>query len=252
METVVKAGYIEELKHLSRLQPAMASRCYASWAPFSQPRTDYHGSAISAENSSRLLTFSRRQTRGSLRDILQISWGRGSRYKEIEEDKEECRGWKEVDIAAEERMQARVVGRQCCRCYPPRPARAAPARKLRVLKSLFRDLRRRQSWKPNLEGISKSQIISAQKPEAFWLLLISRVSSRVDDTLDINSTKIAWSLCTTQYRLFNPRPVRAFLTTWTVRGVRPPWRSAPDGRRASQKKNSRCASTRSRDCTYCF
>ena len=40
--------------------------------------------------------------------------------------------------------------------------------------------------------------------------------------------------------LFNPRPVRAFLITRTVGGgglVRPPpWRSAPDGRRASRKK----------------
>ena len=41
---------------------------------------------------------------------------------------------------------------------------------------------------------------------------------------------------------FNPRPVRAFLITRTVRGgglVRPPpppWRSAPDGRRASRKR----------------
>ena len=41
----------------------------------------------------------------------------------------------------------------------------------------------------------------------------------------------------------NPRPVRAFLITRTVRGgggglVRPPppWRSAPDGRRASRKR----------------
>ena len=38
----------------------------------------------------------------------------------------------------------------------------------------------------------------------------------------------------------NPRPVRAFLITRTVRGggvgTSPPWRSAPDGRRASRKK----------------
>ena len=39
----------------------------------------------------------------------------------------------------------------------------------------------------------------------------------------------------------NPRPVRAFLITRTVRGgggvgTTPPWRSAPDGRRASRKK----------------
>ena len=32
----------------------------------------------------------------------------------------------------------------------------------------------------------------------------------------------------------------------------PPWRSAPDGRRASRKKTSRCVSTRSRDCIYNF
>ena len=39
--------------------------------------------------------------------------------------------------------------------------------------------------------------------------------------------------------MFNPRPVRAFLITRTVRGGwydPPPWRSAPDGRRASRKK----------------
>ena len=41
--------------------------------------------------------------------------------------------------------------------------------------------------------------------------------------------------------LFNPRPVRAFLITRTVRGggvgtTPPPWRSAPDGRRASRKR----------------
>ena len=30
----------------------------------------------------------------------------------------------------------------------------------------------------------------------------------------------------------------------------PPWRSAPDCRRASRKKNSRCVSTRSRDYTH--
>ena len=37
---------------------------------------------------------------------------------------------------------------------------------------------------------------------------------------------------------FNPRPVRAFLITRNVGGgmVRPPWRSATDGRRASRKK----------------
>ena len=38
----------------------------------------------------------------------------------------------------------------------------------------------------------------------------------------------------------NPRPVRAFLITRTVRGeggwYDPPWRSAPDGRRASRKR----------------
>ena len=39
----------------------------------------------------------------------------------------------------------------------------------------------------------------------------------------------------------NPRPVRAFLITRTVRGGGgwydpPPWRSAPDGRRASRKR----------------
>ena len=38
----------------------------------------------------------------------------------------------------------------------------------------------------------------------------------------------------------NPSPVRAFLITRTVRGIGttppPPWRSAPDGRRASCKK----------------
>ena len=41
-------------------------------------------------------------------------------------------------------------------------------------------------------------------------------------------------------RSVNPRPVRAFLITRTVRGggggTTPPWRSAPDGRRASRKK----------------
>ena len=40
---------------------------------------------------------------------------------------------------------------------------------------------------------------------------------------------------------FNPRPVRAFLITRTVRGggvgtTPPPWRSAPDGPRASRKR----------------
>ena len=35
---------------------------------------------------------------------------------------------------------------------------------------------------------------------------------------------------------FNPRPVRALLITRTVRGGGPPWRSAPDGCRASRKK----------------
>ena len=110
------------LKHLSRLQ----------W------RVDipYHGrpsrsqglttrGVILAENSSRLLTFSRRQTGGSLRDILRIQtllriFGVvGPRYKEIEEEKEEFKEWEEVDIATEERKQARVVGRQFCRCQGP-------------------------------------------------------------------------------------------------------------------------------------
>ena len=42
--------------------------------------------------------------------------------------------------------------------------------------------------------------------------------------------------------VINPRPVRAFLITRTVRGgggvgtTLPPWRSAPDGRRASRKR----------------
>ena len=51
----------------------------------------------------------------------------------------------------------------------------------------------------------------------------------------------------------NPRPVKAFLITRTVRegggGTTSPWWLAPEGRRAS-RKNSRCVSTRSRDCTY--
>ena len=185
---VVKTGYNEELKHLSRLQQWRVDVPHHGRPSRSQGLTTR--SAISAENYSCLLTFSRRQTRGSLRVILRISWCRWSRYKEIEEDKEEFKEWEEVDIAAEERKQARVVGRQCCRCYPPRPARAAPAQEVRASKSLFRDLRRRQPWKQNLRHQQKSNNF-CQKARII-----------VDDTLDINSTKIAWILCMTQYRFY--------------------------------------------------
>ena len=185
-ETVVKAGYIEELKYLSRLQQWRVDVPHHGRPSRSQGLTT--SSAISAENSSWLLTFSRRQTRGSLRDILRISWGRGSRYKEIEEDKEEFKEWEEVDIAAEKRKQARVVGRQCCRCYPPRPARAAPARQLRASEFI--------PWSASPPTMRTKPRRHQQKPNNFC----PRARIIVDDTLDINSTKIAWSLCTTQYR----------------------------------------------------
>ena len=146
VETVGKAGYIEELKHLSRLQWRLDVPHHGRPSR-SQGLTTR--SAISAENASWLLTFSRRQTRGSLRDILRISWGRGSRYKEIEEDKEIQRvGGGRHSGRGTEAGSGRV-GRQCCCCCPPRPARAAPARKLRASKGLYRNRRRRQPWKQN-------------------------------------------------------------------------------------------------------
>ena len=52
---------------------------------------------------------------------------------------------------------------------------------------------------------------------------------------------------------FNPRPVRAFLITRTVRGG---WYDPPGDRPLMvvelRGKNGRCASMISRDCTYCF